>query len=186
VSISLLTESKINAVIAIADEALGKGFLGSIELRNYIEAENRACYVSETNGSISGFLLTVVCKHHRLQKFALADSFWFRKRFSKLPMVGVVKTIAVSSVNRNQGIGTLLAKKSVEILQERTSNIISLCWEQQNGNPILHILEAHGMKQVRKIEGFWSEDSIINQYDCKACGSPPCKCNALIYQHFPW
>ena len=38
-----------------------------------------------------------------------------------------------------------------------------------------------GFKEEFLIENFWKEYSIKFNFDCTACGKPPCLCSAIIY-----
>lgn len=179
-TISRLTQSHCSELISIANSSLGEGYIALTELKSYIEQDSKACLVAKTNGKISGFQLMKTCQLNGFNILAPSQKIWFNSRYKNYSSFGVLKTLVVRPENQKQGIGTMLTRKSLEILQKSPKKIISLCWEKDGVTPVLAVLQRCGMKQVHKFESFWAKDSIAKKYTCIVCGAPPCKCNALV------
>lgn len=181
--INPLKNGDINEILKISDKLFGHNYLTKPELQQYINDNNKIGIVSKNESGITGFQLMQIDKPENIVATMLSEREWFRKQFSAHKLIGVLKTIAVKEGFQNQGVGTLLTKKSLDILKKKTSLIISICWDKDGNNSISKILEKFNLKLVRQINEYWKDDSIEKNYSCKICGSPPCRCNALIYQY---
>jgi|GEM_PF-841062 len=176
-----LKDDDINEILIIADKLFGYNYLTKPEVQSYINDNDKISIVSGNDVEITGFQLMQIGKPENIIATMLSEQEWFRKLFSKHQLIGVLKTIAVKEECHNQGVGTLLTKKSLEILKKKTDFIISVCWDNNGENSITKILEKFNMKLIRQIDEYWKDDSIKKNYSCKICGAPPCRCNALIY-----
>lgn len=181
-NISRLNKSHFSELISIAKNSLGKGYITLSELRSYLEEDSKVCLVAKTKGKISGFQLMKRCNPSDLNVLANSQKIWFRSRYKNYSSFGVLKTLVVLPENQKQGIGTMLTKKSIEILQESSKKIISICWENDGVAPVLGLLQKFGMKQINRFDLFWAKDSLEKKYRCIICGEPPCKCSAFIYE----
>ncbi len=181
--ISPLTDNDINEIIVITDNLFGSNYLTKQELQNYINNVNKIGIVAKNDSEIIGFQLLQIDTPDNILKTILREKDWFRKQFSKHQLIGVLKTLAVKEKYHNQGIGTLLTKKSLDIFKKKADLIISVCWDKNRNNSISKILEKFNIALVHEIKEYWKNDSIKNNYSCKICGSPPCRCNALIHQY---
>ena len=181
-NISRLNKSHFSELISIAKNSLGDGYITLSELMSYLEEDSRVCLVAKTKGEISGFQLMKRCRPSDLNVLANSQKIWFRSRYKNYSSFGILKTLVVLPENQKQGIGTLLTKKSIEILQESSQKIISICWENDEVTPVLAVLQKCGLSQVHKFKSFWAKDSLEKKYRCIICGAPPCKCSAFIYE----
>jgi len=181
-SLKALTAAKIEQVRSIAEKSFGSNFITALELRSYIKNPKKKCYVSLTNGVVSGFLLVSVNSAEELKEVAHSELSWFVDRYSKHNTIGLIKTIAVDQNHKKAGIGTRLAEKCIFLLSKKVNRIIAFCWEQDGSKSNFFLLEKCGMKGVRKITNFWEEDSFAKNYNCKVCGPPPCLCSAYLYE----
>ena len=180
-TISRLTQSHFSELISIANNSLGEGYITLSELKSYIEHDSKDCLIAKTNGKISGFQLMKRCRLNDLNVLTHSQKNWFRSRYKNYSSFGVLKTLVVLPENQKQGIGTMLTRKSLKILQGSSKKIISICWENEGITPVLALLQNCGMKQVHKFDSFWAKDSLAKKYRCIVCGAPPCKCNAFVY-----
>lgn len=170
----------IPELIEIADDLFGANFISKTEFRSYILDASKIGLVATHEDSIAGFLLLHVCEMNELLKYTVSEKEWFHSHFSKLTPVGVYKSIGVATQFKKQGIGNLLTRKGIELLHENVKSIVAICWEQDE-TPLLHLLENFKFNFARKINHFWTEDSLEKKYSCEICGEPPCQCNAFIY-----
>ena len=54
-------------------------------------------------------------------------------------------------------------------------------WINKDQVNIKKLAIKEGFKEEFIIEEFWKEDSLKLNFDCTACGKPPCLCSAIIY-----
>ena len=54
-------------------------------------------------------------------------------------------------------------------------------WINKDQVNIKGLAIKEGFKEEFIIEEFWKEDSLKLNFDCTACGKPPCLCSAIIY-----
>ena len=180
--ISPLIKSDFSVIIALSNQLFGQEYITEKELKRYINNENCIGIVVRFNNNIAGFELLDICSANELKEIALNNFDWFSEKYTNHLPVGVIKTIGVNEKFKKKGLGLALTNKGIEILKDKTISIISICWEQKNDSPFMRLLEKVGLKPIHKINDFWNTDSLNKEYNCSICGSPPCKCNAVIYQ----
>ncbi len=182
-SIHPLSNSDFKEVLALSDQLLGVGYLDEIQLQKYLDDKYKTGIVSKSpSGEITGFQLVLTCEIEELIQMSVSEHCWFNDYFSNKSPIGVIKTVGVNAECKNQGIGTLLTQKGIEILQKEAKTIISMCWDQKEDTPFARVLEKCDMSLIKTIPAYWEEDSLVKKYSCKICGEPPCLCAALIYE----
>lgn len=182
INVAPLLKTDFKSVLIIADKLFGDGFLNSAELNDCIMHKGKSCLVARKEGEIVGFIIIQICGFEELMALALDEQSWFKEQFAEDLPIGVIKSIAVNSVFKKQGVGMALTTNGIEFLKDKTHSIISICWEQNGDIPFSRLLEKCGLKSIHKFAGFWSENSLFEKYSCRICGEPPCNCNAYIYQ----
>ena len=181
--ISVIKKADFQDVLSLSDKLLGVGYLDEFQLQHYIDVESKTGIVSKSpSGEITGFQLVLTCELDELLQMSVSEHNWFKEYFSNKSPIGVIKTVGVNPEYKNQGIGTLLTSKGIEILQKEATTIISMCWDQKDDTPFARVLEKCTMHLIKTIPAYWEEDSLVKKYDCKICGEPPCLCAALIYE----
>ena len=99
--------------------------------------------------------------------------------------IGYIDSITVDINYSGHGIGTLLLKETISRLKEsNTTFSIMAGWKNKDQVNIRNLATKEGFKEEFTIENFWKDDSIEFNFDCTACGSPPCLCSAIIYTKF--
>ena len=183
-SMNALSEGDFLDILIITNKLFGEDYVSKFELQNYVDGNNKTGLVTRKNNTITGFQLMLTCGLDEMMSLVLCQRDWFKEQFSNHLPIGIIKTIAVSDEFKNQGIGTALTLKGIEMLEKTSNCIISICWDQKDNTPFSTILEKCGMKLTRGITEYWREDSLNKNYKCKICGPPPCRCDAFIYQYF--
>jgi ribosomal protein S18 acetylase RimI-like enzyme len=181
ISIRPFTEADFKDIMHIADNRFGNAYLSLNELKTYLNNRNKIGLVALVNTKIAGFAFAQICDFDAAIKLVLCDHEWFQEQFEKAVPIGVLKTIAVHPTYSNKGIGTALTNYRIAMLKKSTNSIFAVSWEQKQNSFNLKILENSGFTRKRRIENYWMEDSQQKGYTCEACGTPPCKCTALIY-----
>jgi ribosomal protein S18 acetylase RimI-like enzyme len=173
----------ITQIIAIADMDLGKGFLNYQEVMDRILDKNLfICKVALLNKTVLGFCLCRIVEQSEICEYLQVKYSDIPKYVKCADKIGVFKTIAVHIKYQRRGIGYTLTNAAYnELTKYDIQAICSIAWK--NGDKInAHgVLSAIGLHQHNEIKSFWHEDSITNQYNCPACGPPPCKCSAVLY-----
>jgi ribosomal protein S18 acetylase RimI-like enzyme len=176
-----ITEADFSDVLSIANKRLGEDYLNLTDLTVYLNNENKIGLVALVNNEIAGFALAQICNLEETMDLILADRDWFKLQFSNATTIGILKTIAVDIKYSTLGIGTALTEHRIKLLKEKSNLILAFSWEQKQNDTNTKILEKFGLTLKRTIPNYWMEDSLQKGYNCKICGAPPCKCNALIY-----
>jgi len=181
-SITVLRETDFPDLLIIADNRFGSSYLTRRELQSYLANNNKIGFVAKTNQTITGFSLIQICDLNEIMSLVLCEHDWFKEQFASKYPIGVIKTLSVSEEFKNCGIGTALTNKSIKTLEKASGCLMSICWEHEKDTPFAKILEKLGMTLRRRISDYWKEDSLKKKYQCNCCGSPPCRCNVLVYQ----
>ena len=96
-----------------------------------------------------------------------------------------IKEAAKKAIDENYsgyGIGTLLLKDTISKLREHKIGFAIMAgWINKDQVNIKKLAIKEGFKEEFIIEEFWKEDSLKFNFDCTACGKPPCLCSAIIY-----
>ena len=96
--------------------------------------------------------------------------------------IGYIDSIAVNEDYSGYGIGTLLLKNTLSKLRENKIGFAIMAgWINKDQVNIKKLAIKEGFKEEFIIEDFWKEDSLKFNFDCTACGKPPCLCSAIIY-----
>ncbi len=174
--IRMVTDTDIPHLIALANAALGKGYLtyDTFEWPN-VRRYWRAA-IHETAGFV-GF-----CYTYHVSAAEAADLLALEK--SALPeRVGILKSIAVHTVHQGKGIGYSLVQDAQRwLLSEAISVIFCVVWQSKQGANLAGIMESHGFLLYKSIPQYWCQESQLEGYLCPECGTP-CQCTALIYQY---
>lgn len=181
IDIKPILESDIENILLIADDVFGKGYIGREELATFLNNDDKFCKVAKIEGIVVGFGLTEICEAQNLYQIILKDYDWIENFVSKERPIAVMKTFAVRTDYQKKGIGTQLIIKSLEKLSNISVDLLAVCWEHDKDVELGTILDQFGMNPIRKIAGYWHKDSVLRNYTCASCGTPPCNCSALIY-----
>ena len=176
IEIVKMDKSMLSSVQQIAASTLGSSFVNEEILNNDINLcakieENIVAYA--TTKFIDLDYLKKIIKNHKLQ----LDENNIK--------IGYIDSITVDINYSGHGIGTLLLKETVSRLKEsNTTFSIMAGWKNKDQVNIRNLAIKEGFKEEFTIENFWKDDSIEFNFDCTACGSPPCLCSAIIYTKF--
>ena len=74
------------------------------------------------------------------------------------------------------------ALKWISYLKENNIKFVIMAgWKNGTEVNIKGLALKEGFKEEFEIENFWKEDSLEYNFNCTACGKPPCLCSAVIY-----
>ncbi len=173
ITIIPMKESMINEVAQIASMTLGSSFVNEDILNNDI---NLCAKIDE---KIVAYATSKFIDLDYLKKIIKNKKINVNDKYKK---IGYIDSIAVHENYSGHGIGTLLLKSTISKLKENNIKFAIMAgWKNKEQVNIRGLALKEGFKEEFIIENFWKEDSIKFNFDCTACGKPPCLCSAIIY-----
>lgn len=173
IEIVQMEKSMVSAVAQIASMTLGSSFINDDVLDNDINL----CAKSGTK--IVGYCTSRFIEFDDLKDIIKDKKLEYIKADDKL---GYIDSMAVNKDYEGRGIGTLLFKNTILKLKENNINYAIMAgWKNGTFINIKSLALKEGFKEEFEIENYWKEDSIEHNFDCTACGKPPCLCSAVIY-----
>jgi GNAT superfamily N-acetyltransferase len=176
-----LSKVHLPQALTLLDDAMGAGYVSASRL-----AELGATCAMDQHGDIVGVCIADVVADNGavwaiLSGAKPADADLIRELVT-FP-AGLLRTIAVRSDSRRQGIGGhLLASVEQSWRSEGVISMLALGWKRSDTNeiPVAGLLEAHGLWRATEIVNYWLDDSVKRGYSCPADGSP-CHCTAVVF-----
>jgi ribosomal protein S18 acetylase RimI-like enzyme len=176
-------EEHITQIAAISDKELGKGFLNYDDIFDKIlDKDSHICKVALMDKRVAGFCLSKIINQSEICGYLRVDQTNLPEYVNRADKIGVLKTIAVNNDFHRHGIGYALTLAAYNDLITRDIQAISsIAWK--NGEQINadKLLSALGLRPHIEIKSYWKADGVKNNYNCSACGPPPCKCSAVLY-----
>lgn len=176
----IITELKnehISSIIDLSNEAFGDGFINTTYLTAYLSLPNNYCLVAlNSNNNVIGFITAETTNYNNF-----ATSFFEDKELKKYNTISIIKQVVVDKVYQNQQIASLLLKKVLDILSDKSDIIVCIAWNNNNRIALKNILERNLFNAIKSIPNYWRADSLSNNYNCIRCGKPPCSCSAELY-----
>ena len=173
IKITPMQSSMLSAVAEIASMTLGSAFVDEEILKNDINL----CAMIDTE--IVAYATTKYIGSEYLKKILHDKEL---KELEAEKQVGYIDSIAVNENYAGKGIGTLLLKSTLlKLKQDNINYAIMAAWRNGTEVNIKALALREGFKEEFEIENFWKEDSIKHNFDCTACGKPPCLCSAVIF-----
>ena len=173
INIVKMDKSMLCEVSQIASKTLGSSFVNEDILDNDI---NLCAKIDE---EIVAYATTKFIDLDYLKKIIRDKKLQLDEEFLK---IGYIDSIAVNEDYSGYGIGTLLLKDTISKLREHKIGFAIMAgWINKDQVNIKKLAIKEGFKEEFIIEEFWKEDSIKLNFDCTACGKPPCLCSAIIY-----
>ena len=168
-----MDKSMLCEVSQIASKTLGSSFVNEDILDNDI---NLCAKIDE---EIVAYATTKFIDLDYLKKIIRDKKLHLDEEFLK---IGYIDSIAVDENYSGYGIGTLLLKDTISKLREHKIEFAIMAgWINKDQVNIKKLAIKEGFKEEFIIEEFWKEDSLKLNFDCTACGKPPCLCSAIIY-----
>lgn len=183
--IEQLTMEAIPFVLPICNKKLGAGFVSETVLIDFINNLNCQALMAIDNLSskIVGISISLFLTQKELKQFMHPSQYiQLDQSIITAKNVGILKLIAIQKNYQKKGLGTKFIKNSFDFfLKNNIQTICAFAWKSKTGINMKTIFDHHQLKIIDRIPNFWSEDSILQKYDCPECGKPPCKCTAVIF-----
>ncbi len=168
-----MNKSMLYEVSQIASKTLGSSFVNEDILDNDINL------CSKIDEKIVAYGTTKFIDINYLEKIIKDNKLQLDKEYKS---IGYIDSIAVDQNYSGYGIGTLLLKDTISKLRENKIGFAIMAgWINKDQVNIKRLAIKEGFKEEFIIEDFWKEDSLKFNFDCTACGKPPCLCSAIIY-----
>jgi hypothetical protein len=174
--------NRINELIKVSDEVLGKNYLTKNTIQSYIEDSSCSIDVIELNHVIIGFVMIYTVFNQNLKKHLLSEEESIINHFPDKSFINWFKIIAVGNKFQRKGFGQQLFNYSYERNNLITPYWLSIAWATRNKVHVASLLKKYHFQKKDLLEKYWYEDSFIHKYLCAKCGNPPCKCSAYIYR----
>ena len=153
----------IHRIVQLADEVFGDGYLSTSEV-------NSRYLILNLDGYLAGFVNTDIWDDLDATE---------EEGFS----IGQIETIAVRPKHRGAGLGSLLvAAASATLIIENVDVIecYATTWSDTGVCFIKGALERNGFEKDTHFPRMWEHD--VQDYECRACKSTPCLCDATLYR----
>lgn len=184
-SIAELGLEHIDSAFELLNKYLGEDFLSHSEIVEYVVSPNRkAIGAFSDNGKLVSVIIGSILTPQELLKYVPSDFENYIANLSQLKSeveIGLLKSMSTEDSYRGIGIGGMLTEYLTEAMaNEGINKIVAFGWEDSAGCHIEGTLLRAGYERIKRIEKFWYNDSIENQYSCPTCGNP-CKCSAVLF-----
>jgi len=173
-------EQHLVASKQILDQVFGQDYLSEADLQFYLQGDSLGL-VAMADNEVIGISLVQVGTAAQIAQQLLVGGEWLAKAFAVHPTVALRKHLAIKSNWQGRGIGRMLVKDGMKILEDYAKAIISVVWQESAGKSLGRILQSCGSKPIKTIQNYWAADSLEKKYDCPACHQPPCRCSATIF-----
>lgn len=168
-----MEKSMLKEVAQIASMTLGSSFVDESILNNDINL----CARSGTK--IIAYCTTRFINLDYLQKILKNKKIELLEEYEK---IGYIDSLAVNTDYAGKGIGSLLFQNTILKLKENNIKFVLMAgWKNGTEVNIKGLALKEDFKEEFEIENFWKEDSLEYNFNCTACGKPPCLCSAVIY-----
>lgn len=168
-----MQKSMLQEVSQIAAMTLGSSFVDENIFKNDINL----CAVIDTK--VVGYITSKFINKEYLKKI-LKNKKLDLLEASK--SIAYIDSIAIHDEYSNKGIGTKLFKSTIlKLIENNIEFAIMAGWKNGTEINIKALALKEGFKEEFEIKEFWKEDSLAQNFDCTACGKPPCLCTAVIY-----
>ena len=168
----------LTELLKLSNNAFGDGFVSQHDINEFITSENKHILVAIENNKVAGLITAITCTADKLNQKILSPTNEIE--VSDNDAIGIIKQVAVNANHYRKGVADLLLKHS---LTEITIPTIWFCvsWYKGEITPMSKLLLKNNFKLVKIIPNYWSDESIIKQYHCAVCGTPPCTCKAELF-----
>ena len=168
-----MEKSMINEVSKIASHTLGSSFVNEDILQNDINL----CAIKDKK--VVAYATSRFIDQKYLKKILKDKKLNLDEEYEKIVYID---SIAVDENYSGYGIGTMLLKNTISKLKENKIKFALMAgWKNKEQVNIKGLALKEGFKEEFEVENFWKDDSLEYNFDCTACGKPPCLCSAVIY-----
>lgn len=174
-------EEHIDEVFKIAESTLGKRYLSKSYLNKFINSTKHLSFVVVDNDKVIGYTSLILLSPIELKEKVLKENDWFYSMNKNYSTIGLRQQTIVHPDYTKKGLGYKLLDFSSNAVSSLSNVQISTVWAKKSEKSMQSLLLKCNFHYEKTINNYWSEDSLIKNYNCNICGAPPCKCSAEIY-----
>ncbi|MEE2023635.1 MULTISPECIES: GNAT family N-acetyltransferase [Alkalimonas] len=166
------------ALLTLANQVHGDGYLNTTKLQHYIQcglaAGLNASFVAYHEAQLVGYRLSFAAGQWQPDQWC-SESLWP----VTTDKMAYFKSVAVVPEMQGKGIGTQLLLASVQVLQQQGAKAgLAHLWMQSPGNSAVRYFTRAGGRLLRVHQDKWLSLSLQSTgYDCPVCGRE-CHCTA--------
>lgn len=170
-----MKRSDVPAVLALADECVGKGLYRIDDFLSVFDDEDKGVYVlKDDSGFVQGYIYFFVTTTSLIEA-----SLSLKEGTLGRPMrVGRIQSVALREEYRGKRLSEYMIRMAFAIfLEKRICTIYILCWKPGGVLPLSKALEKCGFEYVMTIENAWYDNEALY---CPYCMGR-CHCSAALY-----
>ena len=171
-----LIHQHFDAIISISNQVLGKHYLNPKLLNEYINNPNKKALVVKVENKIVGFINSELIERTKLPKDIIKEV-----QDLSSPHVYFIKQVIVHPSYQKKGLGKKMIHEIINQKHQKNIPFLCLAWKKDNHIPIEKTLFFNGFQRINELPNYWYNDSLLHQYNCLSCGTPPCKCGAVLF-----
>jgi N-acetylglutamate synthase-like GNAT family acetyltransferase len=177
IKIRIANLQDVERILTISHQVLGKDYLtfGSLQ------ETNKQFLVAEKSEQIIGFtglhFVSFAYLRYLLEKYPIQ-----LPDFDDEMLICKMNTLAVLPEFQQRGIGKQLHLARLELAQNLGyKHFFLMAWKhpQQGIQAEKLLLQTH-FEKIIELPNFWYQESLLQQYECAACGNP-CLCTAALF-----
>jgi ribosomal protein S18 acetylase RimI-like enzyme len=168
-------------IIELCNQVFGYNYINLKKITEYLKLDHKHCYVALNDDILIGFITYEINSQKEFLQTILKDSESFHSIINNYKEVACINQVVVDINYRNKGIASLLLKKAIEELNLISKITFCFAWRKDGTTGLKNILTRANFLLEKTIKNYWEEDSLIKNYNCSFCGSPPCNCKVDVY-----
>lgn len=180
--VRLMQNKEVGQIKELASESFGNNYITTNDILSYLNSTHKFAFCLFNKKEFIGFLFLRTYSNNLIQNYFLTQKDWFKNYFDSTKIIAVVTQIALIKKYRQQKLSSILLHSSIEFIKPKCDTIVSVCWIKKETNNMKFLLLNNGFKNIKTLQNYWLQDSIDKGYYCETCGTPPCQCNAEVFE----
>lgn len=165
-------------MVQLADEQFGAGYLTEGDVHRCTPRGSGFTLVAVDQDRMVGFALCRLPSREELRKML------------RIPLPdgsepdGVLRTIAVRPGYQRQDVGQSLVQSALTQFRALgAGTVYTVAWKRRGAVPLRGVLTGARFTRLAKVRDYWTTASLAEGFACVSCGTPPCRCTAVVYAH---
>lgn len=180
-----LTMESIPSILSICNKELGNGFVTNQCLIDYINNPKCLSLIAKDfeNEKVIAVSISFYLSQEKFKEYLHPSQYtYLNESFILCKEIGVFKLIAIEKQFQKKGLGSIFIDLSFEFFKKNNIHKVSaFAWESKTGIHMKNIFDRNHLSIVCRIPDFWNIDSLEKKYNCPECGTPPCRCTAVVF-----
>jgi GNAT superfamily N-acetyltransferase len=175
-----------NATIDLFNQNLGFGYLTEEAVNRFFrDHEHAGLYAAVTDSGplpcIGAVLIAILSRAER-EAYGKTLGKAANGLLIKYRRVGFIKALVVDSNRRRQGVGKALTLYALQQFKRWDCEaIFTIAWLPADERiSSLPLFEKLNFSLLAIKNNYWNRSSVIENFQCPACGGPPCRCAAAF------